>query len=73
MHAEDVVLHAHSHRALFTGDTIFDGGRCPEDWLADGREHHVRCLRRVLELDADLVVPSHGAPLPAEQLAPALH
>ncbi len=72
MHDEDVVLHAPSHRVLFTGDTIFDGGPCPEDWLADGREHHVRCLRCVLDLDADLVVPSHGAPLRAEQLATAL-
>jgi hypothetical protein len=27
----------------------------------------------VLDLDADLVVPSHGSPFPIEQLAAALH
>jgi glyoxylase-like metal-dependent hydrolase (beta-lactamase superfamily II) len=58
---------------LFTGDTVVDGGLCPEDWLAEGREHQVACLRRVLNLDADIVVPSHGPPFPLEQLATALH
>jgi hypothetical protein len=71
MQPEDVVLHAPSHRVLFTGDTLLGNELCPEDWLAEGREHHVDCLRRVLELDADLVVP--GLPFPPEQLAAALH
>jgi len=46
---------------------------CPEDWLAEGREHHLACLRAVLGLEADLVVPLHGEPFPVEQLAAALH
>ena len=73
MQPEDVVIHAPSHRVLFTGDTLLGNELCPEDWLAEGREHHVACLRRVLDLDADLVVPSHGSPFPVEQLAAALN
>jgi len=73
MQPEDVVIHGPSHRVLFTGDTVVEGGLCPEGWLAEGREHHVACLRRVLDLDADLVVPSHGPPFPVEQLAAELH
>jgi hypothetical protein len=72
MQPEDVVLHAAAQGTLFTGDTLLGAELCPEDWLAEGRAHHVACLRRVLELDADLVVPSHGAPFPLEQLAAAL-
>jgi glyoxylase-like metal-dependent hydrolase (beta-lactamase superfamily II) len=73
MQPEDVVLHAPSHRALFTGDTLLGEELCPEDWLAEGRDHHVACLRRLLELDADLVVPAHGEPFPLDRLAAALH
>ena len=73
MQPEDVVIHAPSHRVLFTGDTLLDNELCPEDWLADGREHHLDCLRVVVDLGADLVVPSHGSPFPVEQLAAALH
>jgi len=73
MQPEDVVLHAPSHRTLFTGDTLVGNELCPADWLAEGREQHVACLRAVLELEADLVVPSHGEPFPVEQLAAALH
>jgi hypothetical protein len=72
MQPEDFVVFAPSHGALFTGDTLVGSEPCPEDWLAEGREHHVTCLRRLLELDADLVVPSHGEPFPLEQLAQAL-
>jgi Metallo-beta-lactamase superfamily len=72
MQPEDFVVHAPSHRTLFTGDTLVAGELCPEDWLAEGREHHVACLRRLLELDADLVVPSHGEPFALEQLARVL-
>jgi hypothetical protein len=72
MQPEDFVVFAPWHRVLFTGDTIVEGRPCPEDWLAEGREHHVACLRRVLELDADLVVPSHGEPFPLEQLTRTL-
>ena len=73
MQPDDFVLFAPSHRALFTGDTLLAGAPCPEDWLAAGREHHLACLRRLLDLDADLVVPSHGEPFPLEQLARTLH
>jgi hypothetical protein len=73
MQPQDVVLHAASHRVLFTGDTVLGNELCPEGWLSDGREHHLACLRRVLDLDADLVVPSHGSPFPVDQLAVALH
>lgn len=73
MQPEDFVVHSPAQRVLFTGDTIVDGEPCPEDWLAEGREHHFACLRRVLELDADLVVPSHGVPFPVERLAQGLH
>ena len=73
MQPEDVVLHAPSRRALFTGDTLLGEELCPEDWLAEGRDHHVACLRGLLELDVDLVVPSHGEPFPLERLAAALH
>jgi glyoxylase-like metal-dependent hydrolase (beta-lactamase superfamily II) len=72
MQPEDFVVYAPVHRAVFTGDTVVDGEPCPEDWLAEGREHHFACLRRLLELDADLVVPSHGEPFPPEQLSRAL-
>ena len=72
MQPEDSVVYAPVHRAVFTGDTVVDGEPCPEDWLAEGREHHFACLRRLLELDADLVVPSHGEPFPLEQLARAM-
>src|SRR5947209_3216007 len=34
MHPHDVVLYDRSHGALFTGDTIVDGGLCPEGWLS---------------------------------------
>jgi glyoxylase-like metal-dependent hydrolase (beta-lactamase superfamily II) len=73
MQPEDFVLHAPSHRALFTGDTVVDGALCPEDWLAEGRAHQVECLHRVVGLDADLVVAAHGEPFPVSQLAEALH
>jgi glyoxylase-like metal-dependent hydrolase (beta-lactamase superfamily II) len=72
MQPEDMVLHAPAQRALFTGDTLLGAELCPEDWLAEGRAYHVACLRRVVGLDADLVVPSHGAPFPVEQLDAAL-
>jgi len=72
MQPEDFVLYSPAHRALFTGDTIVDGEPCPEDWLAEGREHHFACLRRLLELDVDLVVASHGDAFPVERLARAL-
>jgi len=73
MQPEDVVLHAPAQRVLFTGDTLIGDELCPEDWLADGREHHVACLRRLLELDADLVVPAHGDPFTLARLAAVLH
>ena len=73
MQPDDVVLHAPSHRALFTGDTLVDGELCPEDWLAEGRAHQLACLARVLELDADLVVPSHGEPFPGTRLEALVH
>jgi glyoxylase-like metal-dependent hydrolase (beta-lactamase superfamily II) len=72
MQPDDSVVHAPSHRALFTGDTLVDGRLCPEDWLSEGREHQLACLRRVLVLDADLVVPSHGEPLSVDELAKLL-
>jgi glyoxylase-like metal-dependent hydrolase (beta-lactamase superfamily II) len=72
MQPEDFVVYAPVHRVVFTGDTVVDGEPCPEDWLAEGREHHLACLRRLLELDADLVVPSHGEPFPLQQLSRAL-
>jgi hypothetical protein len=73
MQPEDVVIHVPSHRAIFTGDTLLDNDLCPEDWLAEGRTHHVACLTRVVELDADLIVPAHGEPFPLEELAALLH
>ena len=72
MQPEDVVLHAASRRALFTGDTLVGSELCPEDWLAEGRAQHVACLRRLLELDADVVVPAHGQPFPLERLGEML-
>jgi glyoxylase-like metal-dependent hydrolase (beta-lactamase superfamily II) len=73
MHPNDVVLYAASHGALFTGDTIVDGELCPEGWLSAGRDHQIESLRALLDLDADLVVPSHGAPFGVERLAQLLH
>ena len=69
MQPHDFVVFAPSHRVLFTGDTIVDGEPCPEEWLAVGRDHQFACLRRLLALEADLVVASHGEPFPVEQLA----
>ena len=73
MQPEDVVVHAPSHRVLFTGDTLVDHGLCPEDWLAEGRAHQIECLERVAALDADLVVPAHGSPFPVSELVRLLH
>jgi hypothetical protein len=73
MQPEDVVLYAPSHRVLFTGDTLLGADLCPEDWLAEGREHHIACLRLLLELAADLVVPAHGEPFAVAELAALLH
>jgi hypothetical protein len=73
MQPEDVVLHAPSHRAVFTGDTLVGGELCPEEWLAEGREHHLACLARVLDLGADLVVPAHGEPFPVTRLEALVH
>jgi hypothetical protein len=72
MQPQDFVLFSPSQRVLFTGDTIVDGAPCPEDWLAAGRDFHFACLRRLLDLDAQLVVASHGEPFPVEQLARAI-
>ena len=72
MQPDDVVLHAPSHRVLFSGDAVMNGELCPDEWLADGRDHYLACLRRLLELDADLVVPSHGEPFPLDVLAALL-
>jgi glyoxylase-like metal-dependent hydrolase (beta-lactamase superfamily II) len=73
MQPDDVVVHAPSHRAIFTGDTLLDNRLCPEDWLAEGRAHQLECLERVVALDADLVVPAHGTPFPVAELAALLH
>jgi len=73
MQPDDVVLHAPSHRVLFTGDAIVDAELVPDDWLADGRDHYLAALRRLLDLDADLVVPSHGEPFALDELARLLH
>ena len=76
----DVVAAAFKVRLRYFGRRVklnylvnIKSGLCPEDWLAAGREHHVACLRRVLELDADLVVPAHGEPFAVAELAALLH
>jgi Metallo-beta-lactamase superfamily len=73
MQPDDVVLHATAQRALFTGDAIVDGELVRDDRLAEGREAYLAALRRLLDLDADLVVPSHGEPFPIDGLAALLH
>ena len=46
---------------------------CPDEWLSESREHQVACLRRLLEVHADLVVPAHGEPFTVAELAALLH
>jgi glyoxylase-like metal-dependent hydrolase (beta-lactamase superfamily II) len=73
----DLVLWVESRRALVVGDTLVDLGRFLElsaDWLPKSvtREQAVDALRPLLELPAELVLPTHGAPTDRAALERAL-
>ena len=65
---DEVVWWLSAHRALVAGDALLgvDGlQRCPDAWVAErgGAERFVDALRGLLQLDAEFVLPSHGAPV----------
>jgi Metallo-beta-lactamase superfamily len=66
--AETLVL-ATAHRALITGDLLIGGDDglevCPASWLPDGvsRDDVRDELRVLLDLDIEMVLPSHGEPV----------
>jgi glyoxylase-like metal-dependent hydrolase (beta-lactamase superfamily II) len=56
---EDVVVHLPSERVLFAGDLVFRG-RIPFVGQADSRQW-IAALDTLLEMQAEVVVPGHGA------------
>ena len=72
----DLVLWVERVRALIPGDTLVDFGRGFElnRWLRGGvtREEVVARLRPLLDLPAELVLPTHGEPAGRDALERAL-
>jgi glyoxylase-like metal-dependent hydrolase (beta-lactamase superfamily II) len=74
----DLVLWIESRRAVVVGDSLVDFGRGfelnPHEWQREGaaREQVVECLRPLLDLPVQLVLPTHGAPTDRATLERAL-
>lgn len=78
----EVVIWVPHARALVTGDVLLGGLRkpyrvCPPSWLPTGasRSDVARALMPLLDLDVELLVPTHGPPVTScarEALAAAL-
>jgi glyoxylase-like metal-dependent hydrolase (beta-lactamase superfamily II) len=68
--AEETMYWLPERRALVTGDALLgDGGGgltvCPDSWLDDGAPEVLRReLRSLLDLPIELVLVSHGQPVP---------
>lgn len=59
-----VCLYARERRILFSGDTVFpDGYFGRYDGDTGGREAIVKSLRRLTELEVDVMLPGHGMPV----------
>jgi glyoxylase-like metal-dependent hydrolase (beta-lactamase superfamily II) len=73
----DLVLWVENHRAVAVGDTLIvrrNKLQIPVDWLSEGVTHEqvVALLRPLLELPAELVLPTHGPPTDRAALEHAL-
>jgi hypothetical protein len=58
--AEEVALLLREHRALVLGDALMNGKVAPPDWAPGDLGARAR-VRALLDLDFDLVLPTHGA------------
>ena len=59
-----ICLYARDQRILFSGDTVFpDGYYGRYDGKSGGFEAIVKSLRRLTELEADVILPGHGMPV----------
>jgi glyoxylase-like metal-dependent hydrolase (beta-lactamase superfamily II) len=60
-----IALYAKEHRTLFTGDALMNIGglRLPMSTSSHDMEQAKRSVRRLVELDFDIALPGHGAPI----------
>ena len=77
MEPNDLVLWIERRRALVAGDTLVDRGNgleFPADWANKGvpPEEILEALLPLLELQVELVLPTHGAPADRAALERAL-
>ncbi len=77
MEDSDLVLWSAHHRALIAGDTLVargEGLAFPTDWVDSERDAAAikQGLLPLLELDVELVLPTHGLPTDRAALARAL-
>ncbi|EDP76446.1 MBL fold metallo-hydrolase [Hydrogenivirga sp. 128-5-R1-1] len=57
----DIVAWIPDKKVLFSGDIVFDG-RLP--FLGSGNSRDwLKCLKKILELDPDVLLPGHGKPM----------
>ena len=73
----DVVLYIENRSAVVAGDTLVDRGQgieILEEWLPDGvtREQVVEGLHPLLDLNIEVVLPTHGPPSDRAALERAL-
>ncbi len=65
---DEVAFWLPRHRAVVAGDALLGIGelrRCPDGWVAErgGAEQLLSTLGAMVELDVELVLPSHGDPV----------
>jgi len=59
-----ICLHAREERILFSGDTVFPGGYFGRyDGESGSLEALVNSLRKLAELEVDVMLPGHGMPV----------
>ncbi len=60
-----IALYAKEHRTLFAGDALMNVGglRLPMSMSSHDMEQARRSVRRLVELDFDIALPGHGAPI----------
>lgn len=62
----DIVVWVPSQKVLFSGDIVFDG-RLP--FLGSGNSKGwLVCLKKILELDPDILLPGHGKPMLSKEI-----